>query len=240
MSDGAGSWLLCRWRGGRELEPAGEISYEPRPLPTLSVGIAVTKGTRPEWAVQKLTEVGVDRMVLFQSARCVARWSPEGAAQRLTRLREVARQAAMQSRRVWLPSLEGPCGLAELLEREARAVSAGPAQCPEPPATSDGGLLRQGSYEAPALAAGSGVALAVPGGAPLSLATPTVLVGPEGGWTEDELGLVRAHVSLGPQVLRAETAAIAAGLLLVALRSGTVRPPAVAETGPPAGPRGRE
>jgi len=90
------------------------------------------------------------------------------------------------------------------------------------------------------LAAGSGVALAVPGGAPLSLATPTVLVGPEGGWTEDELGLVRAHVSLGPQVLRAETAAIAAGLLLVALRSGTVRPPTVAEAGPPAGPRGRE
>ncbi|MHB1498356.1 MAG: 16S rRNA (uracil(1498)-N(3))-methyltransferase, partial [Acidimicrobiales bacterium] len=67
-----------------------------------------------------------------------------------------------------------------------------------------------------------GVALAVPDGSPLSLATPSVLVGPEGGWSEAELGAVVNHVALGPHVLRAETAALAAGVLLAALRSHLV------------------
>ena len=47
-----------------------------------------------------------------------------------------------------------------------------------------------------------------------SLARPTVLVGPEGGWTDAELARVEARVGLGPQVLRVETAAIAVGALL--------------------------
>jgi 16S rRNA (uracil1498-N3)-methyltransferase len=66
------------------------------------------------------------------------------------------------------------------------------------------------------------VALADPGGAPLTLSTPTVLVGPEGGWTDEELAAVPCHVGLGPHVLRAETAAVAAGVLLAALRAGLV------------------
>ncbi|HAQ22744.1 MAG TPA: hypothetical protein DCR10_04265, partial [Acidimicrobiaceae bacterium] len=67
------------------------------------------------------------------------------------------------------------------------------------------------------------VALAEPGGEPLGApgAGPVdvVLVGPEGGWTDDELA-GRRTVGLGSTVLRAETAAIAAGTLLVALRDG--------------------
>ncbi len=66
------------------------------------------------------------------------------------------------------------------------------------------------------------LALAVPGGAPVSLSAPTVLVGPEGGWTDEELAAVPEHVGLGPYVLRAETAALAAGVLLAALRAGLV------------------
>ena len=45
-----------------------------------------------------------------------------------------------------------------------------------------------------------------------------MLVGPEGGWSDDELALGAARVSLGPNVLRAETAAIAAGVRLAAQR----------------------
>jgi len=56
-------------------------------------------------------------------------------------------------------------------------------------------------------------------GAPLSLRSPAVLVGPEGGWSEAELAAPRPHVTLGPFVLRAETAALAAAALLGALRS---------------------
>jgi RsmE family RNA methyltransferase len=67
----------------------------------------------------------------------------------------------------------------------------------------------------------SSVALAEPGGEPLSLSTPVVLVGPEGGWTPRELSTVEQKVGLGDGVLRVETAALAAGVLLAALRNGS-------------------
>jgi RsmE family RNA methyltransferase len=51
-----------------------------------------------------------------------------------------------------------------------------------------------------------------------------LLIGPEGGWSASELVAAPATVGLGPTVLRAETAAVAAGALLVALRSGLVAP----------------
>jgi len=56
------------------------------------------------------------------------------------------------------------------------------------------------------------------------LATPTVLIGPEGGWSDEELDAVPNQVGLGPHVLRAETAALAAGVLLAALRAHLVVP----------------
>jgi 16S rRNA U1498 N3-methylase RsmE len=57
---------------------------------------------------------------------------------------------------------------------------------------------------------------------PLSLATPTVLVGPEGGWAPEELDGA-SSVALGPTILRAETAAMAAGVLLADLRDRAAR-----------------
>ena len=74
-------------------------------------------------------------------------------------------------------------------------------------------------------AAGADLALADIGGGPLALATPTVLVGPEGGWTDEERA-GRTLVGLAGPVLRAETAAVAAGVLLGALRAGLVAPAA--------------
>ena len=69
---------------------------------------------------------------------------------------------------------------------------------------------------------GEGVALGVPGGPSLGAATTTILIGPEGGWSEAELGLQGTRVGLGANVLRTETAAVAAGVLLGASRAGTV------------------
>ncbi|HUQ39838.1 MAG TPA: RsmE family RNA methyltransferase [Acidimicrobiales bacterium] len=187
-SDGRGRWRPCTVSaGGALLEPAGEVVGDPAPSPALTVGIALTKGDRPEWAVQKLTECGVDRIVPVASARAVVRWDAAKAARNRDRLARIAREAAMQSRRTWLP---------EILPLTAFADAAA--------------------------ALGPGLALAERGGRPLSLATPAVLVGPEGGWADDELAAGLPTVDLGPHVLRSETASVAAGVLLGSLRAGLV------------------
>ncbi len=61
-------------------------------------------------------------------------------------------------------------------------------------------------------------ALAHPDGDPLTLGTPAVAIGPEGGWADDELAAAATLVDLGPTTLRAETAALAVGARLTALR----------------------
>jgi 16S rRNA (uracil1498-N3)-methyltransferase len=66
------------------------------------------------------------------------------------------------------------------------------------------------------------VALASFDGSPISLAHATLAIGPEGGWSPNELDIVKTHVSLGPTVLRAETAGLAAATLLSALRAKIV------------------
>jgi 16S rRNA (uracil1498-N3)-methyltransferase len=204
-SDGRGGCRLCEWAGpagagaGRHLSPLESPTFEAQPEPTLTVAFALTKGEHPALAVQKLTEAGADRIVVMVTDRCVARWDTSGSERQMERLREVARLAAMQSRRCWLPSVEGPLEFSNL-------VGAG----------AGGRAGARGDR--------SGIALAVPDGAPLTLATPTVLIGPEGGWTDRELNAVTNHVGLGPHVLRAETAALAAGILLAAMRAHLVVP----------------
>ncbi|MBO0732262.1 MAG: 16S rRNA (uracil(1498)-N(3))-methyltransferase, partial [Acidimicrobiaceae bacterium] len=74
----------------------------------------------------------------------------------------------------------------------------------------------------PLASALSGAALATPSGDPPTLARPCILVGPEGGWTPAEEALGLPRVRLGPGILRTETAAIAAAVLLAALRDGVV------------------
>lgn len=86
----------------------------PRPAPAVTVAFAVVKGQRPEWAVQKLTEIGVDRIVPLLTARSVVRWPPGEAGRQVARLRRVAREAAVQSRRLWLPVIEGVTPVAAL------------------------------------------------------------------------------------------------------------------------------
>jgi 16S rRNA (uracil1498-N3)-methyltransferase len=185
VGDGAGAWRRCRF--GDPLEPVGEVLRVPRPDPLVTVGFTPVKGDRPEWAVQKLTELSVDRIVVLRTERSVVLWEGERAAHHLERLARIAREAAMQSRRAWLPELVGVVGLGEALT--------------EP-----------------------GAVLADAGGRTLTEGDRTVLCGPEGGWSEAEAASSPDRVGLGPTVLRAETAAVAAGALLVALRDGLVRP----------------
>ena len=77
--------------------------FEPAPRPAAVIS-AIPKGDRPEWIVQKLTEIGVDLdRVHGLRAQCGALGRRSGRRQ-IERMRRVAREAAMQSRRLWLPS----------------------------------------------------------------------------------------------------------------------------------------
>jgi 16S rRNA (uracil1498-N3)-methyltransferase len=186
VADGRGRWRTARF--GPAIEPTGAVVEQPEEAPPITVGFALVKGDKPETIVQKLTELGVDRIVPFRAERSVVRWDDERAAKAVGRLRAVARAAAMQSHRPRLPVVEDVSVLDVL-------------------ATEPGVALADRSGDAPALERAT-----------------TILVGPEGGWTDDERRLVEQRVVLGGHVLRAETAAITAGVVLTALRARLVGP----------------
>lgn len=190
VSDGRGGLRLCVLGPALVLEPTAEAVHTPPPVPPLTVGFALCKGDRPEWTVQKLTECGIDRIVPFVGARSVVRWEGDRATKNLVRLRRIAREAAMQCRRLWVPAVE-PVG-------------------EFPPHNGAGG---------------GGWAMADPEGEPPHLERPAILVGPEGGWSDQEREAGLPAVRLGSHVLRTETAAVAAGVLLAGLRSGLVSSP---------------
>lgn len=182
VCDAAGRWRPASF--GDRLVASGDVVEVPPPAREVAVGFALIKSGRPELVVQKLTELGVDRILLLSAERSVVMWDEGKAAVQLHRLTRVVREAGMQSRRVRLPVLE-PL-------RQASVVARDPT-----------------------------VAMAEPGGSGLDGDVGVLLIGPEGGWTEAELG-DRRRVGLGSTVLRAETAAIAAGALMVALRDARV------------------
>lgn len=187
-SDGHGRWCPCRFGDPGQLEREGPVVIEDAPSSPLTVAFAPVKGDRPEWVVQKLTELGVDRIVPLLTARSVVRWDGDRAQRAIAKLRRAAREAAAQCRRVWLPAVTEVRTMADL----ARST-------------------RDGT-----------TALTRLGGDPPVPGTTVLAVGPEGGWAPEELDLGLPEVGLGPFVLRSETAAVAAGSILAALRAGTV------------------
>jgi 16S rRNA (uracil1498-N3)-methyltransferase len=112
VSDGVGRWRLARL--GPALEPQGPVEHEPEPRPEITIAFAVLKGDRPELVAQKLTEVGVDRIVPIVSERCVVRWDVQRSARHVDRLRRITREAAMQCRRARLPVVDEVAHFAEV------------------------------------------------------------------------------------------------------------------------------
>ena len=181
-SNGRGQWRACVWRDGA-LEVAGEVVASAPPSMRCAVAFTPVKGDRNEWAVQKLTEIGIDEVtILAPTQHSVVRWSD--ADKQLRKLRVVAREAAMQSRRVWLPNIVGLAALHEVC-------------------------------------AGDGAAVADPDGVALHAGVSLVVVGPEGGFSEEELPAGVPRVQLGDTILRAETATLVAATLLVARRASS-------------------
>lgn len=103
VGDGHGSWRLMGL--DRVLQPLGGVyRVEPESSP-ITIGVALTKGDKPELVVQKMAELGVDQIVLFASSRSVARWDADKVAHSLSRLRRVVDSAVCQCRRAWSPTV---------------------------------------------------------------------------------------------------------------------------------------
>jgi 16S rRNA (uracil1498-N3)-methyltransferase len=201
VADGSGRWRPYRIGsvGGSagsgaavRLEATGALEREPALLPRLAVAFALTKGDKPELVVQKLTELGVDRIIPVLAERSVSRPDPARAGAAAERWRRIVREAGRQCRRASLPAVAELAPLAALAGHPGLVVAERGAQ--------------------PADSLGS-----PPGDEML------VVVGPEGGLAAPEVEALKpwARLDLGPHILRAETAALAAAALLAARRTGS-------------------
>jgi 16S rRNA (uracil1498-N3)-methyltransferase len=155
--------------------------------------VAVLKGEKLDWVVQKLTELGASRISLMLTERTVVSAGEERWSRRMERYERITREAAEQCGRVRVPSLHEPRSLARLLseERDGLRLILDPF-CSAPLSAQLGSCPEQ----------------------------VLLLIGPEGGFSPSEVETAREAgvqpVSLGRRVLRAETAAIAAAALVAA------------------------
>ena len=209
--DGEGSEYACivakgaaRGRAAAQtatLEVRGRVEPQRPESPLdLTLAVALLKGEKFDLVVQKATELGVWRIVPVVTKRADVRLR-EGrdAAERTARWRRLALEAAKQSGRARLPEVCAPVAFAALIEDEAGAADVDRRRL---------FFTEQG---------GRGLSETINGwqARPVKL---TALVGPEGGWDDEEIERATAAgwhaVTFGGRVLRAETAAIVvAGLL---------------------------
>jgi 16S rRNA (uracil1498-N3)-methyltransferase len=130
VTDGGGRWCLAvaavdahRLR----LDVTSEVVTEPAPTHPITIAAAMPKGDRLDWMVQKVTELGVDRLVLLHADRSVVRWKPDRIEPRLARLQRIADEAARQSRRVRRLVVEAPRPAVDVLDRFVVAEPGGRA-----------------------------------------------------------------------------------------------------------------
>ncbi|MDF3338157.1 16S rRNA (uracil(1498)-N(3))-methyltransferase [Mycolicibacterium septicum] len=195
LSDGAGALAHCvveETAKGRLSARVTERVAIAVPRPTVTVVQALPKSDRSELAVELATEAGADGFVAWQATRCVARWDGPKVDKGLRRWEAVARSAARQSRRAYVPAVEGVVSTPVLTQRVADAVA--------------GGAVVLALHES-----------ATEPFAELLLAQADslmLIVGPEGGIADEEIaaltGAGAKAVRLGPTVLRTSTAAAVA------------------------------
>lgn len=178
----------------------------PPPQVRLTLLLALIKFDRFEWALEKATELGVENIVPIVAERS-EKGLERAAVKRLGRWRKIVRESSQQARRARLPEVLAPAAFQDAVTGAASysyLLDEQPGACP---------------------------ILSLLPARPLPPDTVRLLVGPEGGWTGAERAHARqagfAPASLGPNILRAETAAIAALAIVAAawLRPATVDSP---------------
>lgn len=179
-----GRGRLESWAQGAQVRLTA-LRQVPRSVPTLELAVAIPKGPRADDMVNQLSQLGVDRLIPLRTSRSVVDPRP----QKLEKFARAAIESAKQSGRAYLMLVEPQATLAQVLagnsSQELRLIAAPGASSP----AALGERLR---------------------GAQRLL----ILIGPEGGWTAEELELARIAGcqpwALGPHILRIETAALAA------------------------------
>jgi 16S rRNA (uracil1498-N3)-methyltransferase len=196
LTDGTGTTVVAivstTAKGSLTAAVSEVVRTEPE-QPRLVVVQAIPKGDRGERAVEMLTEVGADLVVPWAASRSVAVWRGERAARSLARWRSSAREAAKQSRRPWFPTVAEMAGTSDVVARLQEASLS--------VVLHEAGTRTLASLEVP-----------VEGDV-------VVVVGPEGGISEDELVAFAAAgaepVRMGRSVLRTSTAGVAAAAALL-------------------------
>ena len=189
--DGAsGEWLakIVVARKGRLKLSVERKTREPETIPDVWLAFAPVKRQGTDWLVEKATELGAAQLIPVMTQRTIAE------RVKLERLEAIAIEAAEQCGRTVLPEIADPLPLAHLLdERDSERTL----------------------YFADEAGGATAADTFVPGPALL-------LTGPEGGFTDEERRLIRAApnsvaISLGPRILRAETAALASLAIFMAI-----------------------
>jgi 16S rRNA (uracil1498-N3)-methyltransferase len=193
LGDGDGTVARCLVQDvakGRLTAKVLDRTTVPLLSPRVTVVQALPKSDRSELAIELATEAGADAFVAWQASRCVARWESAAKVDKgLRRWGAVARSAARQSRRPYIPSVSGVVSTAELAQR-----------------VRDDGATTLVLHESATVKLTE-----LPVAQPDSL---LLIVGPEGGIADEEISALSdagaTAVRLGPTVLRTSTAAAVA------------------------------
>jgi len=210
ITDGSRAWLATVETARKDLVRFAVVEELPAgpELPLVTLYLALIKFERFEWAVEKATELGVSVIVPVEANR-TERGLLAGAQKRVERWKRIAREASEQSRRLRAPEIADPVRFAEVL----RSAAMQRVWLDEQPGAKP--LMQAFSFRADDSAA--------------------IAVGPEGGWIDAERSQLAdagwVPASLGPLILRAETAVCAAlGVLMQMWLRGDFRtPPATIE-----------
>lgn len=180
-----GSLIRCEFTG-REAVPLSVEWPQTEPSVHVTIAQALPKGDRLETVVRMGTEIGVSRFIAFPGSRSVTKWEPSKRESRLARMASIIRESAEQSYRCQLPVIEWRESLRDVLDEHPEAI-----------------VLSESESET----RGIGERLA-------ATPNPTLIVGPEGGWDSGEMSLIGERgVTLGPLVLRTDTAGVVAAAL---------------------------
>ncbi len=188
-----GAWqaqVLAMGRQSVQVRAEAQRPLSPRPARSVTLAVGMPANERMDWLIEKATELGVTRVVPLLTQRTVVRLSGERADKRLAHWQAIAAGACEQSGRDHLPQIEPVQTLAQWLKASAHAPTLGVRMRLS---------LAAGATHWTRFALAPNAALCA-------------ALGPEGGWSEDEETALDqagfAAVSLGPTVLRAETAAL--------------------------------